>query len=204
MEGLAFYLYLKKEGECGQHLWSTIKQSTIKWGLPICLASKKQHTDAVCFLVAELKFGISSAEIPGLMNYIYVPWLFCPWWCTDIRMLGCQGWWRNKTVLIYKAVLRLGHRSVSSAALLFTLQRPAVPPLSRAQTDASGCLLPVNLTLCLWEHKTSLLILNPHSQMRSKYKYKFIYGKETMLCFTNLSCGYALLFILFTEIYFDI
>lgn len=107
-------------------------------------------------------------------------------------------------MLIYKAVLRLGHRSVSSAALLFTLQRPAVPPLSRAQTDASGCLLPVNLTLCLWEHKTSLLILNPHSQMRSKYKYKFIYGKETMLCFTNLSCGYALLFILFTEIYFDI
>ena len=34
------------------------------------------------------------------------------------------------------------------------------------------------------EHRTSpLLCLNPQSQMRSKYKYRFIYGKEFVLCF---------------------
>ena len=34
------------------------------------------------------------------------------------------------------------------------------------------------------EHRTSpLLCLNPQSQMRSKCKYRFIYGKEFVLCF---------------------
>lgn len=132
VKGLAFYLLKKKGG--GQHLW----------GLPVLSASECQLTDMVCFLVVELKFSISSAEIPGLMNYFYVPYLSCAWRCTGIGMPGCRGWSGNMGwVTAPRAQQPAGNAS----------QPGGWAPLRSWDWGACRCSFPLNLCVFLGSRK---------------------------------------------------
>lgn len=87
--------------------------------------------------------------------------------------------------------LWLSHGSWYSAALLLIVHRLAIRLHSDARAQGLGVLALVspalfvsNQPVCsLGTQNKSFSIFELQSQMRPKYKYKFIYDKDTVLCF---------------------